>query len=216
MTIVLAASGCSPREPAQAVAEDVKESPPPVATRIATSKDSIHAQTEQAVIARNNKPISVTIDTAMFAGGCFWSMERPFQHVPGVIGTTVGYAGGHVDSPTYEQVNTGTTGPAETVQVEFDRSRVGYEKLLDIYWRNIDPLTRDRQFCDGEVSVQVATLPRDACKQESPHCQRQSEEREIRTLPENYVPFLCPLVRVTSAKGQRRDGHRNSYVIQLG
>ncbi|MBA2687104.1 MAG: peptide-methionine (S)-S-oxide reductase MsrA [Gemmatimonadaceae bacterium] len=98
----------------------------------------------------------------MFAGGCFWSMERPFQHVPGVIGTTVGYAGGHVDDPTYEQVNTATTGHAETVQVEFDRSRVGYEKLLDIYWRNIDPVTRDRQFCDGGSDYRTIVFTRNA------------------------------------------------------
>ncbi|MBA3656361.1 MAG: peptide-methionine (S)-S-oxide reductase MsrA [Gemmatimonadaceae bacterium] len=104
----------------------------------------------------------VTIDTAMFAGGCFWSMERPFQHVPGVIGTTVGYAGGNKDNPTYEQVNTGKTGHAETVQVEFDRSRVGYEKLLDIYWRNIDPVTRDRQFCDGGSDYRTVVFTRNA------------------------------------------------------
>ncbi|MBA3646601.1 MAG: peptide-methionine (S)-S-oxide reductase MsrA [Gemmatimonadaceae bacterium] len=85
----------------------------------------------------------------MFAGGCFWSMERPFAHVPGVIATTVGYAGGRTANPTYEQVNTRTTGHAETVQVEFDPSKVSYEKLLDVYWHNIDPVTKDRQFCDG-------------------------------------------------------------------
>ena len=88
-------------------------------------------------------------DTAMFAGGCFWSMERPFQHVPGVQSTTVGYAGGHTKNPTYEQVNTRTTGHTETVLVVYDPSKVTYEKLLDVYWHNIDPVTKDRQFCDG-------------------------------------------------------------------
>jgi peptide-methionine (S)-S-oxide reductase len=87
-------------------------------------------------------------DTAMFAGGCFWSMERPFQHVPGVLATTVGYAGGHTRNPTYEQVNTRSTGHTETVLVEYNPAVVSYEKLLDVYWHNIDPVTKDRQFCD--------------------------------------------------------------------
>lgn len=91
----------------------------------------------------------VSPDTATFAGGCFWSMERPFEHVPGVISTTVGYAGGHTANPTYEQVGTRKTGHAESVQVVYDPSAVTYEKLLDVYWHNIDPVTREAQFCDG-------------------------------------------------------------------
>jgi peptide-methionine (S)-S-oxide reductase len=87
-------------------------------------------------------------DTAMFAGGCFWSMERPFQHVPGVLSTTSGYAGGHTQNPSYEQVNSQATGHTETVLVEYDPAKVTYEKLLDVYWHNIDPITKNRQFCD--------------------------------------------------------------------
>jgi peptide-methionine (S)-S-oxide reductase len=93
-------------------------------------------------------PRAPRLETATFAGGCFWSMERPFDNTPGVVSTVVGYAGGHTANPTYEQVGTRTTGHAESVQVEFDPSRVSYDKLLDIYWHNVDPITRDRQFCD--------------------------------------------------------------------
>ncbi len=85
---------------------------------------------------------------AVFAGGCFWSMERPFEHVPGVISTLVGYDGGGEASPSYNLVNSGKTGYAESVQVTYDPSRVSYSKLLDVYWRNVDPFTREAQFCD--------------------------------------------------------------------
>jgi peptide-methionine (S)-S-oxide reductase len=96
----------------------------------------------------------------MFAGGCFWSMERPFQHVPGVIATTSGYAGGHLPNPTYEQVNTQATGHAETVLVEYDPGKVTYETLLDVYWHNIDPITKDRQFCDRGTDYRTIIFTR--------------------------------------------------------
>lgn len=104
-------------------------------------------------------------DTAMFAGGCFWSMERPFQHVPGVVSTTAGYAGGTTQNPTYEQVNTGKTGHTETVLVEYDPSMVTYEKLLDVYWHNIDPITKDRQFCDGGSDYRTVIFTHGAAQQ---------------------------------------------------
>ena len=104
-------------------------------------------------------------DTAMFAGGCFWSMERPFQHVPGVLATTVGYAGGHTKNPTYEQVNTRTTGHTETVLVEYDPAVVTYDKLLEVYWHNIDPITKDRQFCDGGSDYRTVIFTHGAAQQ---------------------------------------------------
>src|SRR5260221_5090996 len=85
---------------------------------------------------------------ATFAGGCFWCMEPPFDKVPGVVSTTSGYAGGTVVSPTYEQVAAGGTGHAEVVQVVFDPRRVSYEKLLEVFWKNIDPFDGGGQFCD--------------------------------------------------------------------
>lgn len=85
---------------------------------------------------------------ATFAGGCFWCMEEAFDKVPGVIATTSGYVGGQTKNPTYEQVSTGRTGHAEAVQVEYDPAKITYEKLLDAFWRNIDPIQKDAQFCD--------------------------------------------------------------------
>jgi len=85
---------------------------------------------------------------ATFAGGCFWCMEEAFDKLPGVISTVSGYMGGSVKNPTYDQVSTGRSGHAEVVQVEFDPARVGYAKLLEAFWRNIDPTQKDGQFCD--------------------------------------------------------------------
>lgn len=87
--------------------------------------------------------------SAIFAGGCFWCVESDFDKVKGVISTTSGYTGGHVANPTYHQVSAGGTGHAEAVKVVYDPSQVTYEKLLQVFWHNIDPLAKDRQFCDS-------------------------------------------------------------------
>jgi len=86
--------------------------------------------------------------TAIFAGGCFWCMEADFDKIAGVTETLSGYIGGHVKNPNYKQISAGNTGHTEAVQLRFDPSKVSYEQLLKIFWRNIDPTTNDRQFCD--------------------------------------------------------------------
>jgi len=85
---------------------------------------------------------------ATFAAGCFWCTEADFDKVPGVVSTTSGYTGGTTKNPTYQQVSAGVTGHAEAVEVLYDPTKVTYEQLLDHYWKNVDPLTADRQFCD--------------------------------------------------------------------
>jgi peptide-methionine (S)-S-oxide reductase len=86
--------------------------------------------------------------TATFAGGCFWSMEHVFDDLPGVVSVAVGYAGGSAKNPSYEQVEMGVTGHAESVQVVFDPTKITYAALLDAYWHNIDPTDGAGQFCD--------------------------------------------------------------------
>jgi peptide-methionine (S)-S-oxide reductase len=86
--------------------------------------------------------------TALFAGGCFWSMQKAFDGVSGVVTVTAGYAGGKVANPSYHQVGSGATGHAESVKVIYDPATISYEKLLDIYWHHIDPLTLNAAFCD--------------------------------------------------------------------
>ncbi len=88
------------------------------------------------------------LEQAIFAGGCFWCMEAPFDQVEGVLSTTSGYTGGTTANPTYEQVSAGGTGHTEAVRIVFDPQKTSFEKLLKVYWRNVDPTVNDRQFCD--------------------------------------------------------------------
>lgn len=97
-------------------------------------------------------------ETAIFAGGCFWCMEPPFDALDGVLSTTSGYTGGHAPNPTYEQVSAGWTGHAESLEVRFDPAKVSYEKLLDVFWHNIDPVAKNRQFCDSGTQYRSAVF----------------------------------------------------------
>jgi peptide-methionine (S)-S-oxide reductase len=96
------------------------------------------------------------VATAIFAGGCFWCMEKPFDEVPGVVATTSGYTGGTKLNPTYQEVSAGGTGHAESMRVSYDSTRVTYQQLLDVYWKNIDPTTPNRQFCDAGTQYRSA------------------------------------------------------------
>lgn len=88
------------------------------------------------------------IELATFAGGCFWCMEPEFKNIDGVSKVVSGYTGGHVKNPTYQQVSSGGTGHIEAIQITFDPTKISYAKLLDIFWKNIDPLDEYGQFCD--------------------------------------------------------------------
>ncbi|MEO8460808.1 MAG: peptide-methionine (S)-S-oxide reductase MsrA [Dokdonella sp.] len=103
--------------------------------------------------------------TAIFAGGCFWCMVHPFDQLSGVISVTSGYTGGNTVDPTYEQVSSGSTGHAESVQIIYDPSKIGYAKILDVFWHNIDPLAVDAQFCDHGDQYRSAIFTSDAEQQ---------------------------------------------------
>lgn len=90
----------------------------------------------------------VTMETATFAGGCFWCMEGPFEQLDGVSAVISGYTGGTTPNPTYEDVSSGRTGHAEAIQITYDPAKVTYEQLLEVFWRNIDPTQADGQFAD--------------------------------------------------------------------
>jgi len=104
---------------------------------------------------------------ATFAGGCFWCMEGPFDKLEGVISTTSGYTGGGQKNPTYEQVSAGGTGHAESVRVVYDPAKVTFERLLEIFWHNIDPLARDRQFCDAGNQYRSAIFYHDEAQRKA-------------------------------------------------
>jgi peptide-methionine (S)-S-oxide reductase len=102
---------------------------------------------------------------AVFAGGCFWCMEGPFDALDGVISTTSGYTGGGVPDPSYEQVSGGTTGHVEAVRVVYDPKRVDYAKLLDVFWHNVDPFDAGGQFCDRGAQYRSVLFVGDAMEQ---------------------------------------------------
>ena len=102
-----------------------------------------------ALVPAKGGAAAVKTETATFAGGCFWCMESPFDKLEGVLSVTAGYTGGQLQNPTYEQVSAGGTGHAESVQIVFDPARISYSRLLGVFWHNIDPTVKDRQFCDA-------------------------------------------------------------------
>lgn len=112
--------------------------------------------------ARRTGPLQRATATATFAGGCFWCMEHPFDQLPGVISVTSGYTGGSTKDPTYEEVSAGGTGHAESVEVVYDPAKIGYEKLLDVFWHNVDPLTPEAQFCDRGHQYRTAIFVHDS------------------------------------------------------
>lgn len=118
--------------------------------------------TPAAFGAAPQTPQQPKLAKATFAGGCFWCMEAPFDKLPGVKSTISGYIGGKTPNPTYQQVTSGTTGHTEAVEVTYDPAKVSYEKLLEVFWRNIDPTTRNRQFCDSGSQYRSGIFVHDA------------------------------------------------------
>tara|TARA_R110000868_G_scaffold64981_4_gene194974 strand:- start:466 stop:1077 length:612 start_codon:yes stop_codon:yes gene_type:complete len=113
-------------------------------------------------MAQNSSP-----KTTVFAGGCFWCMEPPFDKQEGVISTVSGFAGGHVANPTYNQVTAGGTGHLEVVQITYDPAKVSIETLLEIYWANVDPIDAGGQFCDRGESYTTAVFYTDEEQKEA-------------------------------------------------
>jgi peptide-methionine (S)-S-oxide reductase len=93
---------------------------------------------------------------ATFAGGCFWCMEPPYDAIDGVVSTISGFMGGKTANPTYQQVTAGGTGHIEVMQITYDPKKVSYEKLLEVFWRNVDPYDAGGQFCDRGESYTTA------------------------------------------------------------
>jgi peptide-methionine (S)-S-oxide reductase len=120
---------------------------------------------DPAAAATETVAAGKTTAVATFAGGCFWCMEPPFDKLEGVISTTSGYTGGHVPNPDYRQVSGGGTGHTEAVQIVYDPSRISYGRLLEVFWRNIDPLDAGGQFCDRGDQYRSAVFYHDAEQQ---------------------------------------------------
>jgi peptide-methionine (S)-S-oxide reductase len=107
-----------------------------------------------------NQTVPPTSQTAIFAGGCFWCMQKPFDNTEGVLDTEVGFTGGHLQNPSYKQVSSGGTGHLEVIQVTYDPSQVSYDELLSIFWVNVDPTDAGGQFCDRGSEYTTAIFAR--------------------------------------------------------
>lgn len=130
---------------------------------------------------------------ATFAGGCFWCMEPPFEALPGVASVTSGYTGGTQANPTYDEVSAGGTGHAEAVEIVYDPALVSYEKLLDVFWHNIDPTVADRQFCDVGSQYRSAIFVHDAAQRRAAEISLEAVQKElgvpVKTRIETATPF---------------------------
>jgi len=126
-------------------------------------------------------------EEAVFAGGCFWCVQHDFDSTPGVISTTVGYTGGDVPSPDYEEVSSGRTGHREAIRVVFDPEKLGYEKLVDIFWHMIDPTRNDGQFGDTGSQYRPAIF---YSNEDQKKVAVASKERVAKEMPAVYVDIL--------------------------
>lgn len=145
--------------------------------------------------------------TAVFAGGCFWCMEPPYDQLPGVLDTTSGYSGGHTKNPTYEQVTAGGTGHFESVRVTYDPDRISYEELLAVFWPNIDPFDDRGQFCDKGSSYRAAVFV--ATQAEGILAEAGKSDIEIR-FGRKVVTRVLPAATFYPAEGYHQNYYTNN------
>ena len=149
--------------------------------------------------------------TATFAAGCFWGVEAAFRKVPGVVDAAVGYAGGHRDNPTYEDVCTGKTGHAEVVRVLYDPSKVSYEQLLEVFWNCHDPTTLNRQGPDVGTQYRSAVFFHSA---EQEAAARASKQRLQASGPFKARPIVTEIA--PAATFWRAEEYHQRYLEKRG
>lgn len=146
---------------------------------------------------------------ATFAGGCFWCMEPPFDKLEGVVSVTSGYTGGQRKNPTYEEVSSGSTGHAEAVQVAYDPAKVSYRTLLGVFWRNVDPTVRDRQFCDVGTQYRTAIFWHDEEQRREAEASRAELER-TKPFREKIVTEIVPAAEFYPAEEYHQKYYRKN------
>lgn len=146
---------------------------------------------------------------AIFAGGCFWCVEKDFDHVPGVLKTISGYTGGHLDNPTYKDVVRETTGHREAVQVTYDPSKVTYDQLLDVFWRSVDPTDPGGQFCDRGESYTTAIYTLDDEQQVAAEA---SSKKAMEALGQQIATVIMPASMFYPAEDYHQDFYQKNPV----
>jgi methionine-S-sulfoxide reductase len=151
--------------------------------------------------------INKAFEKATFAGGCFWCMEPPFDKLDGVVSTTSGYTGGTEKNPTYEQVSSGKTGHLEAIEVTYDPSKVSYDQLLDVFWRNVDPTQENGQFVDIGPQYRTAIFYHNE-EQRRLALESRNRLQESRKFGKPIVTEIRPATEFYSAE----DYHQDYYI----
>lgn len=169
---------------------------------------SLFAAPAFAANPENTSATEQQTETAIFAGGCFWCMEPPFDKLDGVISTTSGYTSGHKKNPTYKEVSAGSTGHTEAIQIIFDPKQISYAELLQVFWRNIDPVAVDRQFCDAGTQYRSGIYYRDTA-------QEQAAKQSLQQLQQNK-PFEGDITTeiVAASKFYPAEDYHQDYYIK--
>jgi peptide-methionine (S)-S-oxide reductase len=147
--------------------------------------------------------------TAIFAGGCFWCMEPPYDKLDGVISTTSGYIGGLTPNPTYEQVSGGFTGHAEAVRVVYDPAKLDYQELVDVFWVNVDPTQADGQFCDHGDQYRTAIFYLDDEQKRIAEQSRAALEKD-KPFEGEIVTEIAPATVFYPAEGYHQDYYQTN------
>jgi peptide-methionine (S)-S-oxide reductase len=157
------------------------------------------------VHAATGTPDTSETAKATFAGGCFWCMEPPYDELDGVASTISGYIGGTKKNPSYEEVITGATGHAEAVEITYNPKKISYEKLLDVFWRNIDPLTANAQFCDSGNQYRSAIFYHD-------ETQKRLAEKSKKDLQSRFQKPIVTQIVAASEFYPAEDYHQDYYM----
>ena len=165
------------------------------------------------------KAASAPTDTALFAGGCFWSMEYGFEGRKGIVDVSSGYSGGKMAHPTYDDVNTETTGHMETVQVVFDPRQVSYASLLDLYWHRTDPTQADGQFCDHGASYHPAIFWRNEAQRAAAEASKAQVQKQLGRPVVTYIRKAGPFWRAEEYHQdfyKKSAAHYHAYSMACG
>lgn len=154
---------------------------------------------------------SPVLAKAYFAGGCFWCMEEAFEKVAGVTAVVSGYMGGTVKSPSYEDVSSGRTGHAESVEVQYEPSKVSYSQLLEAFWRNVDPVTANAQFCDHGSQYRAAIFYRNEEEKQAAEDSKRAIEQSKR-FKEPIVTQLAPAGEFYPAEEYHQDFYKKNPI----
>jgi len=175
------------------------------------AQESKTGSVQQKGTASSALPTGDSLAVAVFAGGCFWCMEPPYDKLAGVLATTSGYTGGTVKNPTYEQVSDGGTGHYEVLQVKYDPSRVSYQQLLDVFWQNVDPFDARGQFCDKGDQYRAAIFYRTDAEREKAEASKRALEQSGR-FREKIVTEILPAVAFYPAEEYHQDYYKKNPI----